>query len=274
MSDYRIWFKVDGYSEIELPVNPQEVSISYPANPTNYDVEGVGDIIVPRIPKLATMSFESFFPREQVYLSVINSDSWYRPDWYVSFFRQLQMSRKPFELTIVRGYDRIREYDEYGNSYLNRTDYYDTVMKAVLLDITVTDKGGEPGDIYYNMTISEYRDATPKRLAELAEETKDDNGAIIEQKRVMVVNRPQQSGAIVVNSTVEVSGEVYEKPDSSKQDWDKSKVKANQIIRTVSRVLPAVVSNIMHGIYIPNVGWIDKGNCRIPNINGIIDRFS
>lgn len=271
MPEYRIWFKVNGQEEVMLPVNPQEVTITYPGNPTNYDVEGIGEIIVPRMPKLATCSLESFFPRERVYQTMINSHKWHTPEWYVNFFKNIQKSRLPFELTIVRGSDRIGiYYDQPSNTINDRIDYYDTVFNAVLLDFTVTDKGGEPGDVYYNMTISEWRDASPKTLAELAEEKTDENG-VTYQKMAVVMNRPQQSGAIVVESNVEVSGEVYEKAESTEEDWEFSRAKANQVDELVTRVLPPQASGLYHSVYVYGLGWVDKANCKLAQDAGTIN---
>jgi hypothetical protein len=271
MPEYRIWFKVNGQEEVMLPVNPQEVTITYPGNPTNYDVEGIGEIVVPRMQKLATCSFESFFPRERIYQTMINSHKWHTPEWYVNFFKNIQKSRLPFELTIVRGYDRIGIYYDYPTNTINdRIDYYDTVFNAVILDFTVTDKGGEPGDVYYNMTISEWRDASPKTLAELADEKTDENGETY-QKMVVVMNRPQQSGAIVAESNVEVSGEVYEKAESTDEEWEFSRAKANQFDELVTRVLPPQVSGINHSVYIYGLGWVDKANCKLAHDAGTIN---
>lgn len=273
MSGYKIFFGVwrnDSLDSqlIELPVNPQEVSITYPGNPTNYDVEGIGDIIIPRIPKLATVTFESFFPREAIYTTGINSDSWYPPEWYVNFFRGLQTSREPFELTIIRGTDIYYEGDSVFPTHQN---FFDTVFeKAVLLDLSISDKGGEPGDIYYNMSISEYRDASPKTLAELAEEKKDENGEVVEQKLVPVVNRPPQRGAIVPDRPVEVSGEVYETAETPGTQWLKAQRKANQINRVVTRVLPPSVSGTMHSVYLDGLGWVDQGSCKLAEDRGTV----
>lgn len=271
MNDYRVFFGVwkknsFDYNLIELPVNPQEVTITYPANPTNYDVEGVGDVVVPRIPKLANVTFDSFFPREAVYITGANGDSWYSPEWYVNFFRNLQLSREPFELTIVRGSDIYYEGDSVFPSH---QQYFDTVFdKAVLLDLSISDKGGEPGDVYYSMTISEYRDASPKTMAELAEE-KIEDGEIVEQKLVPVVNRPPQRGAIVPDRAVEISGEVYEEEETSKEDWKMSRQQANRIDRVVTRVLPPSVSGKLHSVYVDGLGWIDQNNCRLNEQKGI-----
>lgn len=264
MSEYRIWFKADGYKEIELPVNPQEITITYAGNTSNYDVEGIGEIIVPRLPKLATVTFESFFPRERTWVSMVNSDSWYPPDWYISFFRTIQKSRQPFELTIARGYDLLNEIGSDGSITSSRTDYFDTVFsKAVILDISTTDKGGEPGDVYYTMSVSEYRDASPKTLAELAEEETDANGEVIAQKMVMSVNRPPQNGFIAVGRSIQINGKVYNVPDEVAQGWQKAKKKANQVKAVVSRVLPPEVSNKLHSIYVSGLGWVSKGDCKL-----------
>lgn len=276
MSEYRIWFRVKDYPVIALPVNPQEVTITSPGNPTNYDVEGLGEIVIPRIPKLSTLTFESFFPREKVFISLSNSDEWYSPEWYVSFFKNLQKSRQPFELTIVRGFDNIVEYDEKGlKGAVTRTDYFDTVFdKAVLLDMSITDKGGEPGDVYYNMTISEYKDASPKTLAELAEEDTDVNDEVLNQKMVVVVNRPQQNGIIAVNRTVKINGNVYKTSTSTESEWKMTKGKANQIDRIVSRVLPPSVSGKFHSVYVAGLGWLDKSSCKLSEDLGTMNSIS
>lgn len=287
MNDYRVFFSVwkknsFDYSLVELPVNPQEITITYPANPTNYDVEGIGDVVIPRIPKLANVTFESFFPREAVYITGTNGTSWSNPEWYVNFFRNLQTSREPFELTIIRGTDTYYDGD---SVFPTHQQYFDTVFdKAVLLDLSISDKGGEPGDVYYSMTISEYRDASPKTMAELAEEKLDDDGNVIEQKLVPVVNRPPQRGAIVPYRAVEISGEVYEEPDTprgikpsptptpepeKKTSWQMSRQQANRIDRVVTRVLPPSVSGKLHSVYVNGLGWVDDKCCRLNEQKGV-----
>ena len=263
MSQYRIWFKAPGYDEFELPVNPQEVAITYPGNPTQYDVEGIGEIIIPRLPKLATVSFESFFPRTQVYNSMINSGSWYEPEWYVSFFRRVQSDGIPFELTIIRGYDDVPIVEDSNTITIENQMYFSTVFdKAVLTDMTITDKGGEPGDVYYNLSISEYRDASPSSLAEVASEKIDDKGLVYEQQRVILKNRPPQEGEITVDTMVSINGKSYESPEEDESSWDKTKSILSQIESRVSRVLPPDVAKTMHSIYIAGIGWVNLRDCK------------
>lgn len=273
MNDYQIWFENifgGNVGEVQLPVNPQEVTITYPGNPTNYDVEGLGDIIIPRKVKLATLSFESFFPREGVFQTLLNNQyTNYTPDWFVNFFRRLQVSGRPFELTIVRGSDTLNIYDnDSNNPSKTGTMFFDTVMKAVLLDFSISDKGGEPGDIYYTMSLSEYRDASPKSLAEVAEETKDEDGNIIEQKLVMTVNRPQQDGVITSGRMIEINGKVFMSEDELIDMWDKTKQVANQVDRIVTRVLPPQVSNKLHSVYVDGMGWVNASDCQLTETKG------
>lgn len=289
-ADYRIWFNAEGFDLFELPVNPQEVTITYPGNPTNYDVEGIGEIVIPRKVKLATLSFESFFPREAVYQTVLNSESAYTPEWYVQFFRRMQSKGQPFQLTISRGGDDLWVYEEkqYDNSLLGNLkefffpdkdqnpkyhtlhqDYFNTVLpQAIILDFSITDKGGEPGDIYYSMTISEYRDASPKTLAEVAEEKKDDDGEILEQKLVVVQNRPQQSGAIVSGRALEINGKVFLTEEQLMEGWDKTKQIANQVDKVATRVLPPQASNKLHSVYVDGTGWVNKSDCKLQETRG------
>ena len=278
MSDYFIYFKAPKYSVFELPVNPQEVSISYPGNPTNYDVEGIGEIVVPRLPKLATVTFESFFPREKIFQPMTSVESWYKPEWYVTFFRNMQKSGTPFELTIMRGYDSYGDmtFDESGSIEINETMYFDTIFeKAVILDFTITDKGGEPGDIYYNMSISEYRDASPQNLSEIANETYNDDGSVDTQERVIVPNRPPQEGEITVDTAVSINGPSFEDPEEeeNKRKMDDRKQVISQVERRVSRILPPSVANTMHSIYVAGLGWLNKKDCSLvdskSNIYGI-----
>jgi hypothetical protein len=84
----------------------------------------------------------------------------------------------------------------------------------------------------------------------------------------MVVNRPQQDGAIVVDRAVQINGEVYESEDSSKEEWTMTRAKANQLDRIVSRVLPPIVSGTLHSVYVQGLGWVDKGNCKLAEDKG------
>ena len=51
-----------GSQKVLLPVNPEEISISYPTDNKDYDVIGTGQVVVQRKPALQEVSWEGFFP--------------------------------------------------------------------------------------------------------------------------------------------------------------------------------------------------------------------
>lgn len=292
---YRIWFKNwDENIFIALPVNPNEVTVTYPANASNYDVEGIGEIIIPRRPKLRTVTFESFFPRQAIFTPLANNDVWYTPEWYVNFFSRMQKSRSTVEMTISRGSEIAYDYGQTEQQNISlaeavqdyfkvkdpaqpsvfKTDYFSTTFKqAVILDFSITDRGGEPGDIYYSLVVSEYKDASPKTLAEIASQTKNEKGEIVEQKLVQVVNRPQQSGAITTGRNIEINGKVWTSEDELRDGWNKTKQVANRVNAVTTRVLPPQVSNSLHSVYVDGLGWVNKADCRLAESKGTSNRI-
>lgn len=264
MPGYRIWFTVPNYCNVQLPVNPQEVTVTYPGDTASYDVEGIGEIIIPKRPKLATFNFSSFFPREHVFTTLPNNiDGWYTPEWYVNFFRTLQKNRVIFQVTIVRGSDYLTYTDEvFEEEQTITTEYFDTVIdNAILIDFSITDKGGEPGDVYFDMTFSEYRDASPSTLSEIESQTVVD-GQIVEQKLVLSKNRPQQNGAIVSGRTVTLFGKVYTE-EELEELWQKTKEIIFATEAVVTRVLPPPFSQGLHSAFFSGIGWVNSTSCSL-----------
>ena len=61
---YRFFADIGG-DTIEFPVNPTKYTISYPTDHAEYNVLDIGDIIVPKLPSLMEVSWESYFPGHQ-----------------------------------------------------------------------------------------------------------------------------------------------------------------------------------------------------------------
>ena len=55
-----IYLKFGG--KLKLPVNPEEIKIKYPSNNKEYNVLGIGQIVVQKKPGLKEVSWDSFFP--------------------------------------------------------------------------------------------------------------------------------------------------------------------------------------------------------------------
>lgn len=52
-----------GGKKLKIPVNPEEIKIKYPSNNKEYDVIGIGKVLVQKKPGLKEISWEEFFPK-------------------------------------------------------------------------------------------------------------------------------------------------------------------------------------------------------------------
>lgn len=254
--DYAIYF-VTNKQRIRLPVNPTEVTVTQDGEASTYNVIGLGEIIIPRRKKLITIGFSSFFPRN-TYLPLTTEESWHTPEDYVAFFTSLLTKGTVFEVVLHR-------YDEISQAY-------DTTFNAIVKSFNFTDKGGEPGDIYFDLQISEYRDSTPQKVEKIAEA--DDKSIL-----TITPQRTTPEDEFVVGDKVTITGPVYETDDAPDAKIDpegalgKIKSNLNRYTATVSRVLPPSALPTFDRIYCAEIGgWVSKTSCAKANIQNVAQR--
>lgn len=132
--DTKIYVKMGG-RKITLPVNPEEIQVTHPNVDKTADIAGVGEVLIPQKPGLKEVSFMSFLPG--------NSDP------YVHDYRNPRSIAKAFEKA-WKNRTRCR-------LIISRSMDYDTNMLCVVSDWKISDRGGEPDDLYYEVTFREYR---------------------------------------------------------------------------------------------------------------------
>ena len=140
-----------GGDTIEFPVNPKEYSISYPSDNKTYNVLDIGEIVVPRLPSLMEVSWESYFPGDSDDPLIYGHD-WTDPGDYVEAIIDARDNQEICDLVISR-------YDAQGSKM------FDTNISAVIESFETIEKGGEAGDVYYKIKFKEYRDYAPIRVA-------------------------------------------------------------------------------------------------------------
>ena len=69
-----------GSTKFRIPVNPEKIEIKYPSNNQEYDVLGVGPVVVPKRPGLKEISWEGFFPGDDNRDLYINREA-KSPEW-------------------------------------------------------------------------------------------------------------------------------------------------------------------------------------------------
>lgn len=122
---------------VQLPVNPEKVTVTYSGNNKTTEVIKLGEINQLKNKKLADISFESFFPQGDWFPSVRTRGKFKTPDFYKEFLQTIMDSRKPCRLVITG---------------LNIS------MKTSIENFEYYHQGGDHEDAYYSLDFKEYRD--------------------------------------------------------------------------------------------------------------------
>ena len=250
---YGIYFQTDRQN-VRLPVNPSEVSVKYDGDSTSYNLIDLGEVIIPRNPKLATVEINSFFPRNS-FLAGTAMDSWYQPAFYVEFFQMLQRKKTVFQFIINR-------FD--GDSL---DGLFDSSFKAIITSFEVTDKGGESGDVYFSLTVSEYRNTEPQKVEVISIDINNDVTYLAQTKQREVPN-----DEIVVGDPVTVTGPVYQTDDEDETAYQTSRRAVTNYAAKVGRVLPPSLTPQLNRIYLVGLGWVQRTDCIKGNVNNTIQR--
>lgn len=260
---FGIWFDLGkNRDKIRLPVNPSELSVVYDGDNTNYNLIGLGETVIPRNPKLATVHLSSFFPAsrfisgtvsEVVYEGRVQSAR-YEPRTYIEFFHRLQRNKQTFQFII--------------NRYDSDKPMFDTSFEAVISNFSITDRGGESGDVYFEMDIQEYRNPAPQSVEMRDVDVANDTTYLVATKQRSVDN-----DEYVVGDMVTVSGPVYDTDDQSATAYATSRRVLTNARGVVGRVLPPNKQPMMDRIYITGIGWVQKADCVKGNSDNIVKRL-
>ena len=87
---------------VQLPVNPEQITISGKAKNVTSDTVGQGEINDLGFPGLKELAVSSFFPKTYNGELYINTGGGFQdPDFYIKFFEDIKIAREPFRLIIT-----------------------------------------------------------------------------------------------------------------------------------------------------------------------------
>lgn len=87
---------------VQLPVNPEDITISGGTNNNTSDTVGQGEINDLGFAKLKGLTISSFFPKNYNGELYINTGgSFEGPEYYIKFFEDIKNAREPFRLIIT-----------------------------------------------------------------------------------------------------------------------------------------------------------------------------
>ena len=131
---------------IQLPVNPDKVTVKCSGNNSVSQIISLGEINLLKDRKLTSISFKSFFPNDVWFPAIRTSSEFAGPDYYKKFFTDIQDAKKPVRLLItglnINMLVSIEEFEFYHQA-------------------------GDHEDAYYSIELKEYREyhITPIPLA-------------------------------------------------------------------------------------------------------------
>lgn len=183
---YGVYLTAEGET-IRFPVNPQELSISYPSTNEKYNVLTLGEIIQPRKTGLSKISWEDgLLPARPDSSYTVTIGEFKTPDFYIDFIRRCKDEGLICTLTIDR-------HMEDGTPFKS-----DTIL-VVVEDFEAKEKGAETGDFYYSIELTEYRDYSPRAVS-IVSTASSKTTAVGQKQRTVPKNQ------LVVGKTVKING--------------------------------------------------------------------
>ncbi len=221
-----------GGKKLKIPVNPEEIKIKYPSNNKEYDVIGIGKVLVQKKPGLKEISWESFFPRD------IESP-------YVN-----NRSKKPKDY--VKQIENALKNQQKGRLIISRSGLYDTNMRCVVSEFETKDKGGEPRDMHYSITLKEYKNYSPQTVNIVL--TQPETQEEPEAQTTSETERPVETSAMRVGAGVIVNGEYC---------YDSAGGKPHGTAVNVSTTVTRIVSGAEYPIHVGSYGWVKESQLEI-----------
>lgn len=150
-NNFGLFFTRDS-TVIRLPVNPDKLPVAQETDNGEYNVLGIGPIMVPRTPKQKTVTISKFFPGRP-FPGVLTANGFQPPEFYIQFFQKAMDDKAVITYTPVR-------YYEDGTPFMTE----DTGLQVLVTSFSYEERGGETGDFYYDLELKAYRDYSPQEL--------------------------------------------------------------------------------------------------------------
>ncbi|MEG0297627.1 MAG: hypothetical protein RR620_12985 [Clostridium sp.] len=127
---------------IQFPVNPEEIKINQDGNNEKTEVVKLGEVNIARDMKLASIEFQCFLPATNSYPFILNRNQFEAPEFYIDFINKVRKDKKPIRFIV-------------SDKNIN--------ILAIIENFSYSYKAGDD-DVYYNISLSEYREIRVKTV--------------------------------------------------------------------------------------------------------------
>lgn len=146
-NNYGLYFSKGG-EVLRIPVNPEKYPLENNSDNGEYNVLGIGQIMIPRIPKLKIIRWDGLLPGRNEGGYLLTSGEFLSPKRYIDFWEGCMTDMEPVQFLANR-------YFETGETI------FDTNLDVLVSSFSYEERGGETGDFYYSIELTEYRDYAP-----------------------------------------------------------------------------------------------------------------
>ncbi len=198
---YRFYLK-QGQTQFLFPVTPAKLEVKTDNHNETVSILHVGEVNILKGRGLEEIRFTALFPNRS-YGFVQTENQWKAPSYYIQTLRTFQEAKMPVQLTVFR---------QIADGSLLFSDNKEMVLEAC----TMTEKGGEQGDIWADIVLKEYR-----RSQSIAYKPLPQNGGNGNQAVQQNVQRPAKTP----DKTYEIKKGDRLWKIAKKELWDGSKYK-------------------------------------------------
>jgi hypothetical protein len=129
---YKISIISPSQGTIDLPTNPERITISVPGDDAGYNLLQVGAVVIPRKRRLKTMSFAAFFTAAD------------DPGTKLAQIDQIMLQKEVIRVFLIRK-------DPCGKSL------WDSNFSCIIKNFNYYEQGGEVGTVFFDIEFTEHR---------------------------------------------------------------------------------------------------------------------
>lgn len=167
---------------VQLPITPEDIEITYPGNNKTTDIILLGEVNLLKTRKLATFTIKSWLPDEDWYPGIRTTGKFKDSSYYVKFFEKIRDAKKPCWFFI------------YG---------LDFSMQVSIESFTKQRKGGEHEDLYYTLSLKEYKPFAVRELPQIIQEESEEVLESLDKKTPTLEPTDYTVGTtVIVNGTL------------------------------------------------------------------------
>jgi len=139
---YTVYLAEEGDVGFKLPISPEQVDVDWGSDHYVTSVINIGEVSIPRLPKLRRFKLSSFWPRK--WYPFLTSGEVFQPDWYFDLIERWRKDKKVLQFIVD------------GDMRQN--------VSVIIDGFRFTETPGYEGEPKYELSLIENKYIAPKKV--------------------------------------------------------------------------------------------------------------